>query len=308
MDLFQLMASDVDLKAKAFERLKGIVALYDAADDSQQDEAMTRAINFCGMEWDGYRPGIEALIAYLEPKPAEAVLVARLREEAAQPGAMIEAARAARVAVPRLPPDCEAIVARYGSLDAALGPTPWEQVFIDSAKPLAKGADPYAPLLGWNDPDAPVCVAIQKALSAECPLPETITDARAEALTWEDRERELAILATIAEGAALPTACRARMGIALAFWRSELPVRHQSDFEARLDYWARRGGADPAGYAVLSRDFHRLVQQGGVKLAGAETTKDRCRRVKAANPGWSLARIAQEVGISRQAVHKHLKG
>ncbi|MBF0323813.1 MAG: helix-turn-helix domain-containing protein [Alphaproteobacteria bacterium] len=306
MDLFQLMAKDDDLKAKAFERLKGIVALYDADDDAQQDEAMTRAINFCGMEWDGYRPGIEALIAHLEPKPAEAALVARLREEAAQPGAMIQAAREARAAAKRLPPECESVVARYGSLEAALGPTPWEQVFIDSAKPLVKDSGPHAPILGWNDLQSPVCAAIQKALSSECPLPETIADARAEVLTWEDRARELAILATISEGAALPTACLARMGIALAFWRSELPVCNQADFEARLDYWTNRGG-DLSGYGVLARDFHRLAEQGGIKPAGAETTKDRCRRLKAANPGWSLARIAQEVGISRQAVHKHLK-
>ncbi|MBI3445724.1 MAG: HTH domain-containing protein, partial [Magnetospirillum sp.] len=39
-----------------------------------------------------------------------------------------------------------------------------------------------------------------------------------------------------------------------------------------------------------------------------QSTKERARQIKTDNPDWSLARIGKELGISRQAVHKHLKG
>ena len=66
------------------------------------------------------------------------------------------------------------------------------------------------------------------------------------------------------------------------------------------------GQGDGAGYARLSYDLAQLLAQG-VGLGGGETTKDKCRRLKRDNPNWSLARIGKELGISRQAVHKHLQ-
>jgi hypothetical protein len=86
-----------------------------------------------------------------------------------------------------------------------------------------------------------------------------------------------------------------------------LPVRNAAEFEARLEYWASRGGDDGAGYAVLRQDLAQLGQWAPVG-SGVESTKEKARRLKAENPTWSLARIGKELCISRQAVHKHLKG
>ena len=79
------------------------------------------------------------------------------------------------------------------------------------------------------------------------------------------------------------------------------------DFTARLEYWAKRGGDDGSGYSILAADLD-VVSQGLTTRGPIQSTKDRARQIKGANPDWSLARIGKELGISRQAVHKHLKG
>jgi hypothetical protein len=308
MDLFNLMADEADLKGKALDRLDGIVALYESEDRDVQDEALSRAINFCGMEWGGYRAGLEALASRKEGRPDGALAALRLREEGEDPGMIIRAAREARSVAGRMSAERMVIVSRYGSLTAALGPTAWEQVFVAAASGLADEAgDPWASLAGWSLPWHPVPDALRRAIADQCPLPDTIVDARAEVLTWEQRLRELDILSNGPGSAALPTACAARCRIVTDLWRAELAVRNPADLDARLDFWATRGGDDGKGYGVILADFRRLVEAGGLKGGAVESTKERCRRLKEANPGWSLARIGQEVGISRQAVHKHLK-
>jgi len=306
MDLFTFMADEADLKSKALDRLDGIVRLYEAEDEDVQDEALLRAINFCGMEWGSYRAGLEALAQRQEALPDGAQAALRLREEAGHPGLIIRTSREA-LALGRMSAERQAVILRYGSVDAARGPTAWEQVFIDAAAGLADGPeDAWGPLAGWSLPLHPVPEALRRAVSSVCPLPETVTDARAEALAWDGRLRELNVLRDVPDAAALPTACAARFRVVTELWRAELPVRSAADLEARLEYWAERGGDDGGGYAVVLADFRHLIDSVGMTVR-AETTKDRCRRLKAENPGWSLARIGKEVGISRQAVHKHLK-
>ncbi|MCR6632124.1 MAG: helix-turn-helix domain-containing protein [Magnetospirillum sp.] len=143
-------------------------------------------------------------------------------------------------------------------------------------------------------------------MSTACPLPATLGDARAEVLTWEERRQEREKLADGPGHAALPTACAARQQLVEDLWRRGLPVRNAAEFEARLHYWVSRGGDDGSGYAILHADLQRLGTLGAVG-SGGESSKEKARRLKAANPGWSLARIGKELGISRQAVHKHLK-
>lgn len=328
MNLLDLMGAGEDLREKALDRLEGILAQYSSEDDDVQDEALARAISLCGKEWGSYRAGLEELATRKETAVADDPLAAemealRLREEAEDPGAMIRAVRARRTLAGRMNAERTAIVARYGSLQAAIDPSPIETMFVAAAAHLAEVEapmageeaeastdpvdDPWAPLAGWSVPWHEVPAVLIQAVTAACPLPSTVGDARAEALTWEERKRERELLADGPGKAALPTACAARHRLVEDAWRRDLPVRSPAEFEGRLDYWASRGGDDGAGYGVLLLDWRRL---GGllVPATAGESTKEKARRLKAENPTWSLARIGKELGISRQAVHKHLKG
>jgi hypothetical protein len=79
------------------------------------------------------------------------------------------------------------------------------------------------------------------------------------------------------------------------------------DLSARLEYWASRGGDDGLGYGVLLGDLAAVLPALTARTP-SQSTKDRARQLKTENPNWSLARIGKSLGISRQAVHKHLKG
>lgn len=326
MNLLDLMESGEDLRSKALDRLEGILAQYLSDDDDVQDEALARAISLCGKEWGSYRAGLEELAKRREAQGGDDPLAVemealRLREEAEEPGALIRAARARRSLVGRMDAERAAIVARYGSLEAAVAPSPIETMFITAAAHLADSAPQlaiesqdaggevdrsWAPLAGWSVPWHDVPTALAQAVAAACPLPSTVADARAEALTWEERKRERGVLADGPGRAALPTACAARHRLVEDAWRRDLPVRGAAEFEARLDYWASRGGDDGAGYGILLLDWRRLGASA-IPAPGGESTKEKARRLKADNPTWSLARIGKELGISRQAVHKHLK-
>lgn len=317
MDLLNLMATEADLRDKALDRLECIIALYHADDDDVQDEALARAITLCGKEWGGYKPGLEELAQRWERReddPFGGELQAlRLREEAEDPGALIRVARSNRALDGQLKNARAAIVARYGSLAAAVDPTAMEYLFIEAAAHLADPVpeseplrDPWSPLAGWAVPWHEIPSTLAAAVSECCPLPENVTDARAEALIWDERKQERALLSDGPGTAALPTACAARHSVVMNLWRCGLPVRNGAELEARMDYWVSRGGDDGAGYAVLLADLRQLCSAGSFNQAG-EGTKDRARRLKTQHPDWSLARIGSELGITRQAVHKHLK-
>lgn len=315
MNLLDLMTTGEDLREKALDRLEGIIALYQSAEDEVQDEALARAISLCGKEWGGYKAGLEELAKRVEQSDSDrnaAELEAlRLREEAEDPGAMIRAARARRAQANRLDGERAAILARYGSLEAATAPSPIESMFIEAARPLAGGegdadGDPWAPLAGWSVPWHDIPPELAAAVTSACPLPDTVADARAEALTWEQRRRERELLSDGPGAAVLPTACAARHRLVEELWRGALAVRDAAELEARLDFWATRAGDDGAGYTILQQDVRRLVAGGGLTTVG-EGTREKCLRLKAEHPEWSLARIGGALGITRQAVHKHLK-
>lgn len=315
MNLLDLMIKGQDPQDIALERLEGIVALFDSEDEAVQDEALARAITFCGKEWGSYKAGMQALARRQEERSGEhldGLLAAmHLREEADEPGSLIRAARGRLSEAARMTDERAAVIARYGSEEAAIGPTELERLFIEAAQHLGDpdengSADPWSPLTGWSLPWHDLPAAVREAVSAACPLPTTILDARDEALTWEVRKSELALLTGGPGRAVLATACTARHRIVEDLWSKDLAVRDPADLEVRLDYWASRGGDDSSGYKVALADLRRLMAMAALRGQG-EGSKEKCRRLKADNPDWSLAHIGKQLGISRQAVHKHLK-
>jgi hypothetical protein len=312
MDLFDSLNGERE--DRALDRLEVMLDAYDAETSIEQEVALERAMVYCEREWGSYDLGLEALVKRIEAKggetPAAVLAVLRLRDEAAEPGTIIRALRTERARAAGRGAEYAAIVARYGGEDKAKAPNPFERLFINACRALApegEGDDPLAPLAGWQLAWHDLPAALSQAVAAAHPLPATITAAKAEVEGWDQRLREVEILFDCPGSGVLPTACAARRKLVEGLWRAELAPTTAEDFAARLDYWAERGGDDAAGYHLLRRDWLAVAGQLAAKPQ-ASSTKDRARQLRAANPDWSLARIGKELGISRQAVHKHLKG
>jgi hypothetical protein len=291
MDLFDLMSQGRE--DKALDRLESMLALYESESEAEQDGALERARTFCDLEWGSYPAGLEVLAkrhAKRKGDDAEAAMMAlRLHEEGTKPGSIIRAVRLARLRELAHINERAAVIRHYGSEEAVLRPTDFEAGFIQAAASCSTMSD------------------LEHAVAATHPLPASVESARAESLRWEGRLRHMELVTSPDAGPpALPPACATRHRMVEALWRHGLPVVTVADFSARLEYWAGRGGDDGSGYGILAVDFETLAK--GLSSRGAgQSTKDRARALREANPDWSLARIGKELGISRQAVHKHLK-
>lgn len=285
MDLFDLMSQGRE--DKALDRLEGILAQFDSEDEAEQDEALDRARSFCDLEWGSYPAGLEALVRRLSKTGYDAGRLRALEEEGAKPGAIIRAARLARQHQSAELDERARIIAQYGSEEAVLNPTEFDRLFMDAATQAAPGEE-------------------EAAVAAAHPLPVTVEAARAEALRWEARLHHMRLVDGPESEISLPDACALRHRLVAAAWGKGARVTTLADFSARLDYWASRAAEDVGGYAVLAADFAALGSALSGRLPGT-STKDKARALRDAHPEWSLARIGKELGISRQAVHKHLK-
>ncbi len=312
MDFLDLMDSDGDRCDKSLDRLEAVIALFDHTDDAVQDEALARAIGLCGSEWGGYKAGLEALARRRESAPGNyfenEMAALRLREEADDPGLLIRIARQRRGREETIPAAERDVIARYGSREAALLLTPEESALVRATCHLVdadESEDPWAPLAGWSLAWHPIPQNLKDALAVALPWPASVQAAKTECLAWENRLREREILTQGPGGAALPVACMARRMVVEELWRQGLPVRTVRDMEARMEYWEQRGADDGAGYRVLLADLRGLMASGTPAIR-PEGTRERACQLKAEHPSWSLAQIGAELGISRQAVHKHL--
>lgn len=312
MDLFDFLGEDRE--TKALDRLSLMLAAFEADSEIEQDLALERAVAYCRKEWGDYAAGLEALARRAEAAAGDpvdqAMRALHLREEGAEPGTLIRAIRHRRRRERGRTDELDAVIAIYGSEAAARAPTPFEMVFISATRHLADEADPddlLGALDGWQLPWHDLPDRLRQAVSMAHPLPDGVSAARDECLRWEERLLHLEILHGCPGAGILPTACAARRRVVEELWRRGLRAATLGDLYARLDYWAARGGDDGTGYGVLQADLDAVAAQL-ISRSPGESTKDRARRLKADHPDWSLARIGKELGISRQAVHKHLKG
>lgn len=300
-------------EAEALSLLDRLVDRYESPDEAAQDTAFAAAQSLCHAVWGGYQAGFEALACWIDtaaPGSVEqAVRSLRLRDEAADPGGMIRAARLRRHKSGSREAERAALIARHGGEAAARAPTAVETMLIDAGRSLAEPGsedDPHAPLSGWHLPWHEPPEALRALVAAVLPPPASVVAARDECRGWERRRAELDLLGDGPGSAGLPTACAARHWLVERMWRGDLPATGSADLIARLEYWVERGGDDGGGYKILLGD---LTATGTTPLLRDPEGGSHARilRLKAEHPDWSLARIGQELGISRQAVHKHLK-
>jgi hypothetical protein len=172
-----------------------------------------------------------------------------------------------------------AVIARYGSREAALARSDREQILHDAVADLLVRHDPdtdppgrwHARLDGWDRsllaPSPAVLARIERAL----PLPNNVRRAKDEFDGWNRRSYELEML-TGRPGDTqldLPAICRARRVQAL--FERELPIRSIDDLHLRLQFSVSPEWADDSGEALPSilEAFEALIM---APVMAAETS------------------------------------
>ncbi|MEI8396501.1 MAG: DUF2786 domain-containing protein [Rhodospirillaceae bacterium] len=183
----------------------------------------------------------------------------------------------------RYAPQRAVVLAKYGSVEAAIARDPREQALHDAAAPWLEGPHvpdaPYEYLAGrWHDrmgkwarhdfskhPVAECRAAIEAAL----PMPGTVREARDELHYWDDRDHEIchALECWGDEQLDLPAAYRRSLVIKL--YRDELPVVSLDDLHIRLQFAAHADWKDDACVVAPSNldGFERLVLNAGTAPA-----------------------------------------
>jgi hypothetical protein len=163
-----------------------------------------------------------------------------------------------------------AVIARYGSSEAALARSGREQILHDAVADLLVRHDPdmdppgrwHASLDGWDrssllHPSPTVMARIERAL----PLPNTVRQAKDEFDYWKQRSHELEMLLGRPGDTQLdlPAICRAQRVQAL--YERELPIRSISDLHLRLQFAVNPEWTDDTGEALpqILEAFETLI-------------------------------------------------
>jgi hypothetical protein len=172
-------------------------------------------------------------------------------------------------------PKREAVLAKYGSAEAAIARDAREQTLHDAALPWLEGPhvpddSDYAFLAGrWHESmggwkrynftkkPAPECIA---ALEAAMPLPKTITEAHAEYLYWEERNDEIehALECYGDEQLDLPAAFRRERVRNLL--ETELQASNLDEVLIRQRHLVERESSMPEVELAVLADLERLAQ------------------------------------------------
>jgi len=236
-----------------------IVALFDSPNQGERDTAFAKAQEL--LEKHGQSmANILQVLATLGAKPsAMADFMDRVqRREPAANAADRAADRAADHAVPgnahraarpaRSHDQAESradVIARYGSVQAALQPCKWEALLRSA---VGRGATFHAPphdrwtrsVYGYSagQPDGAARTRAMQAIARAYPLPANMQDALAEYAHWEQRERELRlVLGRGGNASRLDLTAQLRRQQVGSLIRSELPVHGEADFQMRLQFW-----------------------------------------------------------------------
>jgi hypothetical protein len=162
-----------------------------------------------------------------------------------------------------------AVIARYGSREAALMRSAREQILHDAVADLLVRFDPdldppgrwHASLDGWDrslvNPPQTVLARIAQAL----PWPDTVRQAKDEFDDWTERSHELEMLMGRPGDTQLdlPAICRARRVQAL--YERDLPIRSIDDLHLRLQFTVNPEWADETGDALplILEAFEALI-------------------------------------------------
>jgi hypothetical protein len=225
-----------------------IVALFDSPIDGERDNAFSKAQELLAKHGQSKADVLQALttLGVRASAMAEFIDWTQGREAAADRAVPGETERHPPTAHRQDQAESRAdVIARYGSVQAALQPCKWEVLLRNS---VSRDATFHAPpndrwtrsVYGYTQeqPDGPARDRASQAMARAYPLPTNMRDAQAEHCRWEMRDRELQlVLGRGGNASALDLTAHLRQELVRNLIRSELPVRGKADFQIRLQFW-----------------------------------------------------------------------
>jgi DNA-binding CsgD family transcriptional regulator len=227
-------------------------------------------------------------------------------------------------------PEREAVISRYGSVDAAIDPCEREVLLRMSVRKWAIFHD--APNQRWTKSIDGSCELwiremkprVRLALSIAYPLPQTVQEAKTEYDYWECRDRELGLVLEDTRDTQLDLAARGRREIVLDLLETGLRARTLGEVLIRQRYIVARECSMPEVEQAILADLEHLaamaerapapapapeaaVQTGRVHNGQRETATDRRAEVirllsNVDTAHLSDREIARQVGVSPQTV------
>lgn len=218
-----------------------------------------------------------------------------------------------------------AVIAQYGSEEAAIAPCQRERALNVATVHLARrvekasagGAFFVGTLDGWSGGIGEPPASVIEAVSAALPMPATIREAKEEHEYWESRNREVDAIHGFTGDVQLGLAAEARWGLVRNLYERGMPIRTVDDMHVRMQLVATSEFNDTAADAapVLLEAFERLVidakPAGGCSAtdqAGQQArASDRRARIIAMLSNSDTANlsdreIARRVGVSPSTV------
>jgi hypothetical protein len=263
-----------------------IVALFDSPNDGERNNAFTKAQELLEKHGQSMADVLEVLTTLGARASAMADFMDRVQgcEPAAKAADQAVPGNTERHPRPARPLDqAESradVIARYGSVQAALQPCKWEALLRSGFR---RGSTFHAPpnerwtrsVYGYTpeQPDGPARDRAMQAIARAYPLPTNMQDALAEHAHWERRDRELQlVLGRGGNTSRLDLTAHLRRELVRNLIRSELPVHGEAEFQMRLQFWIDerqeeidRTTLDEVKHLaeMVGRDLRRAIVQSG---------------------------------------------
>lgn len=232
-----------------------IVALFDSPNEGERNNAFTKAQELLEKQGQSMADVLEVLTTLGARPSAVADFVDRVQGRDTQASTADHAVPGKTERHDRPAPRHDQaeshaeVIARYGSVQAALQPCEWEVLLRSSVR---RGSTFHAPpnerwtrsVYGYTSGDSagPARNRAMQAIALAYPLPTNMQDALTELAHWERRDRELQLVLGPLLGpnrntSRLDLTADLRRELIRNLIRSELPVHGEAELQIRLQFW-----------------------------------------------------------------------
>jgi hypothetical protein len=260
-----------------------IVALFDSPNEGERDNAFSKAQELLEKQGQSMADVLEVLTTLGVRASAMADFMDRAlgREPAAKVADEAVLGKTEHHARPQDLAESRAdVIARYGSVQAALQPCEWETLLRSNVR---GGSTFHAPpnqrwtrsIHGYTpeQPDGSARDRAVQAIARAYPLPTNMQDALAEHAHWERRDRELQlVLEPEGNASRLDLTAHLRRELVRNLIRSELPVHGEEELQIRLQFWIDERREEIDGTTLdevkhlaemVGRDLRSAIVQSG---------------------------------------------
>jgi hypothetical protein len=335
----------MDTNSLNSDKLAKLLALASSSNDAEALSALRKAsgmLKSAGMSFTDVAAKMKAPapqpVQTGQPAPSARDIFAGFDDymEAKEPGWKAKCAAERMERERQLAERKAAVIAKYGSVEAAVARDAREQVLHDAARPWLRGPNKptnrshlwlagrwHKTMDGWDGhgfgPDAkkkpgPECCA---ALDAALPLPRTIREAHDEYRYWRERDDEIGLVLDCYGDEQLDLPAAYRLDRVRDLLETVLRASNLDDVLIRQRYLVDRESSMPEVEKAVLADLEHLARmqaappapvQNGREISGAGSTA-RARRAEVLRllsnmdtAGLSDREIARRVGVSPQTV------